>query len=190
MLCIFRKTFSCTGWRVGFAIGPSALIHNIKTLHSVINFCTTTPFQKAVAKAFTIADEIGYFQWLPAMLQEKRDRLCAALDSVGMDYILPEGGYFVVVDVSKFFHKAGIVSASFSSLRADTPLHDRPDVQFSKWLVREIGVGPIPMSPFYTPEQRHLANNFIRLAYCKDDTTLDLAIDRLKTRLGSDRLPS
>lgn len=168
---------------MGYAIGPSALIHNIKTLHSVINFCTTTPFQKAVAKAFTAADECEYFSWLPSMLQDKRDRLCAALDFVGMDYILPDGGYFVVVDVSKFFDKAGIDVSTFNSLRPETALQDRPDVQFSMWLVKEIGVGPIPMSPFYVPEQRHLANNYIRLAYCKDDTTLDLAIDRLKAKL-------
>lgn len=169
---------------MGYAIGPTNLIHNIKTLHSVINFCTTTPFQKAVAKAFAAADACDYFTWLPAILQEKRNRLCAALDFVGMNYVLPDGGYFVVVDISKFFDKAGIDESTFSSLGPDTPLHARPDVQFSKWLVQEIGVGPIPMSPFYIPEQRHLANNYIRLAYCKDDATLDLAIDRLKMTLG------
>lgn len=117
------------------------------------------------------------------MLQEKRDRLCEALDFIGMSYVLPEGGYFVVADVSRFFHLAGINPETFSRLTADTPLSDRPDVQFSKWLVKEIGVGPIPMSPFYVPEQRYLANNYIRLAYCKDDATLDLAIDRLKAKL-------
>jgi kynurenine aminotransferase len=155
----------------------------VKTLHSVINFCTTTPFQKAVAKAFVAADQCNYFEWLPKLLKEKRDRLCTALDFVGMDYILPQGGYFVVVNVKKFYGMAGIDENSFESLTADTPLNDRPDVRFSKWLISEIGIGPIPMSPFYIPEQRHLANNYIRLAYCKDDATLDLAIERLKNKL-------
>ena len=149
----------------------------------MINFSTTTTFQKVVAKAFSSADKNDYFNWLPVMLQKKRDRLCAAMDSVGMDYILPQGGYFVVADVSKFFRKAGIDVSTFDDLNAVTPLLERPDVQFSKWLVTEIGVGPIPMSPFYLPHERHLANNYIRLAYCKDDLTLDTAIERLKRKL-------
>ena len=175
-----RKTFSCTGWRVGYAIGPTSLIQNIKTMHSVINFSTTTPLQKAVAKAFYEAEACDYFTWLPQFLEEKRNKFCGALDDIGMKYILPEGGIFVVADISNFFAKAGIDKARFDALTAETPLDDRPDVQFSRWLVKEIGVGPIPMSPFYIPDQRYLANNYIRLAYCKDDKTLDLAIERLK----------
>ena len=77
------KTFSCTGWRLGYAIGPSDLIHTMKTLHGVINFSTTTPMQKATALAFDLADKANYFQWLPDLLQGKRDSFCAALRRMG-----------------------------------------------------------------------------------------------------------
>lgn len=77
------KTFSTTGWRIGYSISSAQNIHHIKTLHSIINFSTTTTFQKVMAKAFLQAQESGYFPWLAQMLQKKRDKLCASLYKIG-----------------------------------------------------------------------------------------------------------
>lgn len=177
------KTFSCTGWRLGYIIGPEHLIHPIKTLHAAINFSTTTPLQKSTAQAFSEAKKVSYFDWLPRILQEKRDVFCAGLTQIGVPFVKPEGGYFLVADVSMFYALAGIDETGFDRILPDANLYDRPDVRFCEWLTKEVGVAPIPMSPFYTPEQRHLANNFVRFAYCKDDRTLNTAVERLEAKL-------
>ena len=82
------KTFSCTGWRLGYLIGPSELIDPIKTLHSVINFSTTTPLQKALAVALDEANKGNYKHWLQDLLQSKRDSFCGALKNMGMRHSL------------------------------------------------------------------------------------------------------
>jgi len=177
------KTFSCTGWRLGYAIGPAHMINPIKALHAAVNFSTATPFQKATARAFTHADRTGYFEWLPKLLEGKRDKLTGAFGRIGMQYIQPQGGYFVVCDYHRFAHLASIRVGEGHTVPPDAPLEERPDVRFSKWLTAEVGVAPIPMSPFYPPEQRHFADGLIRFAYCKDEDTLNTAIERLEAKL-------
>jgi aspartate/methionine/tyrosine aminotransferase len=173
------KSFSCTGWRLGYMIGPHHLIKPIKTLHAAINFSTSTVLQKSVAYAFGEGNKISYFRWLSNLLEKKRNTFCKGLESVNMPYVKPEGGYFVVADASKFYHLAGI-NEEDPSISAQTDLYDRPDVRFAKWLTTSIGVSPIPMSPFYPPKQRHLGNKTVRFAFCKDDQTLQTAIERLQ----------
>lgn len=177
------KTFSCTGWRLGYAIGPTSLLVPFKTVHSVINFSTTTLFQKAASLVFQEADQLGYYSWLQTLLQRKRDYFCSILKELGIEYILPNGGYFVVANLRRFYHLAQITDAEVAAMTSETPLHDRPDVKFSRWLTTEVGVCPIPMSPFYVPNQRDAANNWIRFAYCKDDRTLQIAGERLVAKL-------
>ena len=168
------------GWRIGYSVGPSNLINPIKALHSAINFSTSTPLQKSAARAFQKAEDENYFTWLPQMLQDKRDLFCSGLADAGIDFILPKGGYFVVAKIDpKYFDMAGI------DMTVKTPpdalLESRRDVQFSRFLTTEIGVSPIPMSPFYAPSERYLADDYVRFAYCKDDDTLKAAIQRLKS---------
>ena len=173
------KTFSCTGWRIGYSVGPEDLINPIKALHAAINFSTSTPLQKSAARAFQYAENENYFNWLPNMLQEKRDLFCNGLKDTGIEFIKPSGGYFVVAKIDgKHFEMAGIDANK--EINPNALLNERPDVQFTRWLTTEVGVSPIPMSPFYTPENRYLANNYIRFAYCKDDETLKESIDRLQ----------
>ena len=171
------KTFSCTGWRVGYAIAPKELTAPMLALHAAINFCVSVPLQLACTKAFAHADEEGYFEWYPQMMQQKRDALCKVLREAGLHPVIPEGGYFVCADATPLFERAGIDPDQDPGPAA--PLGERPDVRIAKWCAEHLKVTPIPVSPFYLPPDRHLANRLIRFAYCKDEATLSLAQERL-----------
>jgi len=173
------KTFSCTGWRVGYIVAPAPLAAPMLASHAAMNFCVPTPLQKATCTAFARAQEEGYFEWLPNMMQKKRDDLVKVLQEVGLHPVVPQGGYFVVADATVALTAAGI-DPQDSSITAGTPLDDRPDVRVCKWLTEHVGVTAIPVSPFHLSEQRHLANNLIRFAFCKDEATLSLAAERLR----------
>jgi len=161
------KTFSCTGWRIGYAIAPPELAAPMTSLHAATNFCVSTPLQMALARAFNMADKDGYFKWLPDMMQAKRDALCSVLHRVGIEPIVPEGGYFVCADATPLFERANIDPEVH--LSPDAPLGDRPDVQICKWATEHLQVTAIPTSPFFLPKDRHLANRLVRFAFCKVD---------------------
>ncbi|CAK9073433.1 unnamed protein product [Durusdinium trenchii] len=171
------KTFSCTGWRVGYIIAPSSLAAPLLASHTAVNFCAPTPLQKASAAAFDQAEKEGYFEWFPKMMQEKRDFLVKVLQEVGLKPLVPEGGYFIICDATIFLEAAHIDDDHVS---AETPLDERPDVKVCKWMTEKVGVTAIPVSPFYLPESRHYANRLVRLAFCKDEATMSLAAERLK----------
>merc|ERR1712150_208998 len=103
------KTFSCTGWRVGYVIAPPPLAAPLLASHAALNFCVATPLQKGVAGAFASAESEGYFDWLPKMMQGKRDSLVSVLEEVGLKPIVPEGGYFVLCDATILLKEASIV---------------------------------------------------------------------------------
>jgi len=172
------KTFSCTGWRVGYIIAPALLAAPLLATHTAVNFCAPTPLQKASAAAFERAEKEGYFHWMAGMMQEKRDKLVKVLQEVGLKPLVPEGGYFVICDASIFMSAAGIHISD--TLTAETALEDRPDVKVCKWMTEHVGVTAIPVSPFYLPDSRHHANRLIRFAFCKDEATMSLAAERLR----------
>eukprot|EP00746_Dinoflagellata_sp_MGD_P062827 gnl/MRDRNA2_/MRDRNA2_26408_c0_seq1.p1 gnl/MRDRNA2_/MRDRNA2_26408_c0~~gnl/MRDRNA2_/MRDRNA2_26408_c0_seq1.p1 ORF type:complete len:432 (+),score=71.21 gnl/MRDRNA2_/MRDRNA2_26408_c0_seq1:141-1298(+) len=173
------KTFSCTGWRVGYIIAPAPLSQPLIASHAAMNFCVPTPFQKALTAAFDCAEKEKYFTWLPEMMQAKRDALVKVLEEVGLKPVVPDGGYFVICNATLAQNAAGI-SVNAVTLTSDTPLDQRPDVQVCEWLTKEVGVTAIPVSPFYLPEDRNQANYLIRFAFCKDEATLSLAYERLR----------
>merc|ERR1712196_7571 len=98
----------------------------------------------------------GYFEWYPRMLQAKRDELCDVLQRAGLIPVRPDGGYFVCADTSPLFERAGIDPDE--NVGADAALSERPDVRIAKWAVEHLQVTAIPVSPFFLPEDRHLAN--------------------------------
>ena len=164
----FGKLFSCTGWRLGYAIGGCReTMHALSCITSTINFCTPTPLQRAAGKVFEVAEKEGYFSWLSEMMQEKRDFMCSALDDAGMPPIIPEGGYFVCADVSSHLQQSGCKSAS----------------EFCQWLCEEhSAVACLPMEPFFlTKEDEDIGSlqHYIRLAYCRDTVELEEARKRL-----------
>ncbi len=165
------KTFSVTGWKIGWAIAPEPLTHAVLMAHQWIPFAVTTPLQEAVGAAFEQVEERNYLHELSAMYQAKRDILLTALNDVGLPPVTPHGSYFILVDTT--------------DLDAPTPTDDPRDVQICRWLTREIGVTAIPPSAFYSAEHSHLAANIARFCFCKTDAILEAAATRLRANLRS-----
>jgi aspartate/methionine/tyrosine aminotransferase len=160
------KTFSVTGWKIGWAIASPLLAQAILMAHQWIPFAVATPLQEAVASALEQAEAQEYFAWLRTMYQDKRDRLLAALRAAGLPPTSPDGSYFIIVDTS--------------GLALDLPPGMRRDVGVCRWLTSEVGVAAIPPSPFYSEPHRHLADNLARFTFCKSDDLLEEAGRRLQ----------
>lgn len=152
------KSFSVTGWKVGWAVAPPELCQALFRAHQFITFCGAAPLQEAAADALIWADEMDYYAALTTMYAERRALLLEALTSAGLTPLTPQGTYFVMVDIG--------------------PLGFADDVAFCRWLTREVGVAAIPPSAFYhdPAEGRWLA----RFAFCKSQTTLAAAAQRLQ----------
>jgi len=172
------KTFSCTGWRVGYMIGPQSLCLSLIKAQAVVAFCAATPLEVAIAKAFHLAEESGYFESLPAQLQNKRDSLVCGLENAGFSCLVPQGGYFIMAN-AEGVTLPGAALDSATPDTAETPLENRQDVKLAKFLTEEMRVTSIPPSPFYSPQNRHLARDMLRFCFCKKDDEIDLANERL-----------
>ncbi|XP_068608682.1 kynurenine--oxoglutarate transaminase 1-like [Brachionichthys hirsutus] len=164
------KSFSATGWKVGWAIGPQRIMKHMKTIHDYSVHHCPTAVQEAVARGFEREHRVfgtpeSYFQQLPAMLRPKRQKLASCLESVGLQPVMPEGGYFMIAD--------------FSSVKADSEDQssgDEPmDFRFVKWLIREKGLATVPVSAFYSPEHSKEFDKYIRFCFVKEDSTLESA---------------
>lgn len=169
------KTFSATGWKVGWAISSSRIIKHMQTLHQNSVYHCATAAQEAVACGFdreynVFGSPESYFLQLPAMLHHKRKKLASCLESVGLKPIMPEGGYFMVADIST-------LGMDFKD--QDTK-DEGYDFKFVKWLMREKGLATIPVSAFYSPEHQKDFNKYIRFCFVKEDATLDAAADILR----------
>ncbi|MEZ4865928.1 MAG: aminotransferase class I/II-fold pyridoxal phosphate-dependent enzyme [Caldilineaceae bacterium] len=163
------KTFSVTGWKIGWAITSARLAHAIFMAHQWIPFAVATPLQEAVAIALEVAPAHNYFTWLSQMYQAKRDKLLTVLREVGLPPITPDGSYFILVDTS--------------NLAAPLEPGTRRDVSICRWFTREVGVAAIPPSPFYSPAHQGLTDNLARFCFCKTDDMLDEAARRFQQNL-------
>lgn len=159
------KTFSVTGWKIGWAIGPAALVNAVNQAHQFITFAVASPLQAAAAAALSLP--FSFFENLQASYQTRRDRMVDVLKKVGFKVFQPAGSFFVMID-----------------WRGVAPAQVRDDMQFAQWLIREVGVACIPASPFYQESDKHLGKHFARFAVCKKDETLAAAAERL-LRLGT-----
>lgn len=164
------KTFSVTGWKIGWAIAPKHLANAVFLAHQWIPFAVSTPFQEAVGAAFEQVEEQGYFKWLSEMYCQKRDKLRNALNEVGLTPVKPDGSYFIIVDTSH--------------LDIPVPAGERRDFALCRWFTSEVGVAAIPPSPFYSGEHKYLTDNLARFTFCKTDEMLDEAVRRLKKSLS------
>ena len=153
------KTFSITGWKVGWATGPEPLVHALRMAHQWIPFTVATPLQIASAEILRRADE-AYYEGLERFYRSKRDLLVDALNETPFVPLTPQGGYFVMADSSALPYK--------------------DDVTLCENLPKDAGVGAIPPSAFYSPAHKHLAKHLVRFAFCKSDEAIAEAGQRLK----------
>ncbi len=157
------KSFSFTGWKIGWVLGPAPLVKATQKMHQWVTFASATPFQHAIARALALPDT--YFAGFIEDYHHKRWLLSAALEQAGLPVHLTEGSYFLMADISK---------RGFPD-----------DVAFCRDLTSRVGVCAIPPSAFYSAEHHHHARHLARFAFCKTDAVLEEAARRLteKTRL-------
>lgn len=150
------KTYSITGWRIGYIIAPEEIMIRLKMVHDFLTVGAPAPLQRAAAEGLILPEQ--YYTDLLALYTHNRDLFLNGLDEIGLSYYKPQGAYFVMVDISAY-----------------NPFPD--DLQFCEWLIREVGVAAVPASCFFAePEYR-----YIRFHFAKNDDTLRAALQRLST---------
>lgn len=185
------KTFSATGWQVGWCIGPKRLIAPIHQLLPYVQFCASTVIQEALARALPRADEPyeghdSYYGYLMAKYTRKRDLLVNALVQAGFavpDYErTPGGGFFI-------FARAGKEIVDMIPSKYIMAVNDaapggvaRQDWALCQWMAEEVGLLCIPSSPFFSLERAEQgdSDSFIRIAFCKEDETIEAAAAALR----------
>ena len=150
------KSFSCTGWKIGWATGPAALVSTVQRVKQFLTFVNAGPLQPAVAVALGLPDE--YFTGFRAALQARRDRLIAGLTDAGFGVLPSEGTYFVTADI--------------------TPLGGTDGVEFCRSLPERCGVVAVPTQVFY--DDREAGRRLVRFAFCKREDVIDEAAARLR----------
>jgi len=154
------KTFSVTGWKVGWVTAPPALVTAVRTAKQFLTYVSSGPFQPAIAAGLALPD--AYFDGLAADHRAKRDRLVAGLEEAGLDVFVPAGTYFVTTDISP--------------LGADAAGGD--GLAFCRSLPERCGVVAVPCSVFY--DDQAAGRSLVRFAFCKRDDVIDEAVARLK----------
>ncbi|HLE63873.1 MAG TPA: aminotransferase class I/II-fold pyridoxal phosphate-dependent enzyme [Pyrinomonadaceae bacterium] len=150
------KTYSVTGWRVGYCIAPQVITNGIRKVHDFLTVGAAAPLQAAGEYALSLPE--SYYDRLAGEYRARRDLLLPVLERAGFKTFSPDGAYYIMTDISEF---------GFSD-----------DVEFTKHLIREIGVACVPGSSFYSVPQR--GSQQVRFCFCKKDETLQLAAERLK----------
>ncbi|KAL9636873.1 MAG: hypothetical protein Q9164_002549 [Protoblastenia rupestris] len=167
------KNFYCTGWRVGWLLGPAHLIQHVSAAHTRICYSSVSPLQEACAVGFEQADTLGFWDQSRSEMKSKIKRFCAVFDELGLPYSDPEGGYFVLANFSKVILPKDYIWPE--------QVRDRTrDFKLAWFLIMELGVAAIPPTEFYTEGRRGVVEDWLRFAVCKDDEVLEGAMERLR----------
>jgi aspartate/methionine/tyrosine aminotransferase len=150
------KTYSVTGWRVGYIIAPAELTDGVRKVHDFLTVGAPAPLQEAAAAALAFPE--SYYEELASEYQRRRDILYTALIEAGFRCSKPEGAYYIMADFSA--------------------LGEMNDVEFARYLTAEIGVAPVPGSSFYADQR--LGSRRVRFTFSKRDETLHAAAARLR----------
>ena len=179
------KIFSATGIRIGWGIGPKHLISQIASIYQVNSFCIYDPIQLAIADSLEMANQPyqgfdTYYKWLRAHYTSQRNYFIENLaknKKFDVNFYFPKGGYFVLVDISQLN-----VPKTCYRLEGDedSEVNYSKDFNFLLNLANEKKVVIIPCSVFYTDENKSHGENFVRLAFCKQITTLEKAFNNLQ----------
>ena len=149
------KTYSVTGWRLGYVIAPAPIIERAKKVHDFLTVGAAAPLQEAVIPGLKFGQD--YYDDLLQKYMHKRDLFCKGLDDLGLVHNIPQGAYYVMLDISAFGYDS--------------------DLQFCEDLAAKVGVGAVPGSSFF----REPVNHLIRFHFAKKDDTLNEALNRLET---------
>ncbi len=149
------KTYSITGWRLGYTIAPAQITERIKKVHDFLTVGAAAPLQEAVVTALNFDD--SYYDEVLDLYTAKRDLFCQGLDSIGLEHNVPQGAYYVMMDISEFGYDS--------------------DLDFCEDLASKVGVGAVPGSSFF----REPVNHLIRFHFAKRDETLNAALENLKS---------
>lgn len=149
------KIFSFTGWKIGWACGPEPLVTAVRTAKQFLTFVNGAPFQHAIAVGLRLGDD--FFHGYTAAMAAKRTRLCDGLEAAGFDVLRPQGTYFATCDIS--------------------PLGGTDGVDFCLALPDRAGVVAVPSQVFY--DNTDAGRRLVRFAFCKKDSVLDEAVERL-----------
>lgn len=152
------KTYSVTGWRLGYVIAPAPIIERAKKVHDFLTVGAAAPLQEAVIPGLKFGQD--YYDDLLQKYTHKRDLFCKGLDDLGLVHNIPQGAYYVMLDISAFGYDS--------------------DLQFCEDLAAKVGVGAVPGSSFF----REPVNHLIRFHFAKKDDTLNEALNRLETLRG------
>lgn len=149
------KTYSITGWRLGYIIAPPRIIDVAKKVHDFLTVGAAAPLQEAAVTGLRFGDD--YYKWLQEKYTSKRNLFLKGLDDLKIAHTVPQGAYYILLDISEF---------GFDS-----------DLEFCETLARDVGVGAVPGSSFF----REPVNHLIRLHFAKKDETLYEALNRLES---------
>jgi len=149
------KTFSVTGWRIGYLIAPPELTDGIRKVHDFLTVGAPAPLQEAAAGALDFDD--AFYDDLRALYGTKRDVLMQGLTEAGFEVVRPQGAYYIMADIR--------------------PFGATDDTEFARFLTAEIGVAPVPGSSFYSNQE--LGRTKVRFTFSKSAETLRLAAERL-----------
>lgn len=148
------KTYSVTGWRLGYVIAPAPIIERAKKVHDFLTVGAAAPLQEAIIPGLRFGRD--YYDDLLAKYTHKRDLFCKGLDALGLAHNVPQGAYYVMMDISEFGYDS--------------------DLKFCEELAAKVGVGAVPGSSFF----REPVNHLIRFHFAKKDETLNDALNRLE----------
>ncbi len=149
------KTFSITGWRLGYTIAPPEITDRIKKVHDFLTVGAAAPLQEAVIPGLKFGPE--YYEQLRQDYTHRRDLFVNGLDRIGLGYTFPQGAYYILLDIGEFGYDS--------------------DLEFCETLARDVGVGAVPGSSFF----REPVNHLIRLHFAKKDDTLYEALNRMES---------
>lgn len=153
------KTYSITGWRLGYLIGPEEVIEAAKKVHDFLTVGAAAPLQEAATVGLNFPE--SYYTELLATYTKKREYFLAGLDRIGLKHNIPQGTYFVLIDIQEFLDLPKFVGYT--------------DLKFCEWMIKNIGVAAVPGSSFFKEDVNHL----IRLHFAREEATIDEALERL-----------
>ena len=153
------KTYSITGWRLGYLIGPEEVIEAAKKVHDFLTVGAAAPLQEAATVGLNFPE--SYYTELLETYTKKRKYFLDGLDRIGLKHNVPQGTYFVLIDIQEFLDLPKFAGYT--------------DLEFCEWMIKNIGIAAVPGSSFFKEDVNHL----IRLHFAREETTIDEALERL-----------